>query len=299
MNPTVLPPEQAARLLRLATNASVATALLLIVAKLAAWALSGAVSVMASLVDSMMDALASIINLVAVRYSLMPADQYHQFGHGKAESLAALGQATFISGSAVFLVLHALERLAHPVPLERIDVGIAVIAFATVVTLGLLLLQRYVVKKTGSTAIRADSLHYTTDLLVNLSVIATLLLSTIGFGQLDAILGIAIAVFVSVSAWRIGRDAVYMLMDRQLPSGVQERMRSIAEAHTRVLGVHEMRTRQSGRDYFVQMHLEFDDHIPLIEAHGIGDVVEAEILREFPNADVLIHHDPVSADHPS
>lgn len=289
-------PERSARLLRLATNASVATAVLLVLAKVVAWGLSGAVSILASLVDSMMDALASIINLVAVRFALTPADEEHRFGHGKAESLAALGQATFIGGSAVFLVLHALERLANPVVLARVGIGIAVIVFATVVTLLLLALQRYVVNQTGSAVIRADSLHYTSDVLVNLSVIAALLLSGLGWMRVDAILGIGIAIFISYSAWQIGREAVDMLMDRELPPEVQDRLIEIARAHTEVHGVHEMRTRQSGRDYFIQMHLEFDDEMPLIQAHDIGDTVEAAIRKEFPNADVLIHHDPVGAD---
>ncbi|MDH3645276.1 MAG: cation diffusion facilitator family transporter [Gammaproteobacteria bacterium] len=287
---------QADRLLHLATNASVATAVLLIIVKLGAWGLSGAVSILASLVDSMMDALASIINLIAVRFALTPADDEHRFGHGKAESLAALGQATFIAGSAVFLVLHAIERLLHPAPLEHIGIGIAVISFATVVTVILLGIQRYVIRQTQSTAIRADSLHYTSDVLVNLSVIAALVLSGLGWTRIDAIMGIAIAGYVSYSAWQIGWDAVQMLMDRELPADVQGRLREIANQNSQVHGVHEMRTRQSGRDYFIQMHLEFDADMPLSEAHGIGDAVEASIRAEFPNADVLIHHDPVSAE---
>lgn len=287
--------EQTARLLRLATNASVATALVLIAAKLVAWGLSGAVSILASLIDSLMDALASIVNLFAVRYAMTPADAEHRFGHGKAESLAALGQATFIGGSAVFLVFHAIDRLLHPHPLSHIGVGVAVIVFATLATLLLLGVQRYVIRRTGSTAIRADALHYTTDLLVNLSILAALFLSSIGVGRVDALLGIAIAAYVSFSAWRIGADAVQMLMDRELPDEVHESIRAIVAMHPGIEGIHELRTRQSGRDYFIQMHLEFAAQMPLVEAHGIGDAVERAIRREYPQADVLIHHDPVGA----
>ncbi|MBT8137547.1 MAG: cation diffusion facilitator family transporter [Gammaproteobacteria bacterium] len=289
------PSARTARLLRLATNASVATALILIVVKLVAWLLSDAVSILASLVDSMMDAVTSVINLVAVRYSLTPADDEHRFGHGKAESLAALGQSAFIVGSAVFLVLHATERLIHPVPLQQVRLGIGVIVFATVITLMLLALQRYVIRETQSDAIRADSLHYTSDVLVNLSVIAALLFSTIGWQHADALFGIAVAGYICWGAWQIGSSAVNALMDRELPEEIQLRLRGIATSHPGVHGVHEMRTRRSGRDYFVQMHLEFDDAMPLVEAHAIGDSVEASIRNEFPNADVLIHHDPVSA----
>ncbi len=289
-----LSPERVNRLLRLATTASVATAVTLIVAKLVAWGVSGAVSILASLIDSMMDALASLVNLFAVRFAMVPADEEHRFGHGKAESLAALGQATFIAGSAVFLVLHAVDRLLHPQPLGHLGIGVAVIVFATVATLGLLVLQRYVIARTGSTVIRADALHYTTDVLVNLSILAALALSTLGWTRIDAILGILIAVYVSYSAWQIGHDAVHMLMDRELPAEVHERISRIVARHGEVLGVHEMRTRQSGRDYFIQMHLEFADDMRLSEAHAVGDAVEHDIKAEFPNADVLIHHDPVS-----
>lgn len=285
--------EQRSRLLRLATNLSVATALLLIVAKLGAWALSGAVSLLASLIDSVMDALASVVNLLAVRYAMVPADAEHRFGHGKAEALAALGQATFIAGSAAILVLHAVDRLLHPQPVEHIGTGVAVIVFAMVATLGLLAVQRHVIRRTGSTAIRADALHYMSDLLVNASVLIALALSAAGFLRGDAILGIGIAIYVGYGAWRVGHDAVHTLMDHELPASVHARIREIVALQPGVEGVHDLRTRQSGQDYFIQMHLEFAARMPLVEAHAIGDAVEEAIRAEYPQAEVLIHHDPV------
>ena len=161
-------PLDRAGLLKLASLASVLTASFLIVAKLAAWSVTGSVSLLASLVDSVMDSIASLINLFAIRYSLQPADEKHRFGHGKAEPLAGLAQAAFIAGSAVFLVFHAIDRLRFAQSLEQIGIGLWVMALAIVMTVGLLAIQRYVIKKTDSTAIRADSLHYTTDLLTNL-----------------------------------------------------------------------------------------------------------------------------------
>lgn len=293
--PTTLTREARNRLLRLATNLSVATAIALIVAKLIAWGFSGAVSILASLIDSLMDALAAIVNLVAVRFAMTPADAEHRFGHGKAESLAALGQATFIGGSAVILILHAVDRLLHPQPVAHVGIGIAVIVFATFATLALLGVQQYVIRRTGSTAIRADALHYTTDLLVNVSILVALFMTTLGFARVDAVLGIVIAFYVSYSAWRVGNDAVQMLMDRELPDEVHERIRAIVARQAGVGGVHELRTRQSGPDYFIQMHLEFAAQMPLVEAHAIGDAIEREIRREYPQADVLIHHDPIGA----
>ena len=146
-------PQRRARLLRLATYWSVATAAVLIVVKLVAWLETGAVSLLASLIDSLMDAAASLMNLLAVRYALRPADEEHRFGHGKAESLAALAQAAFIIGSAVLLTFEAINRLVNPQALENPGIGIWVMVFAIVATLLLLSIQRYVVRETGSVAI--------------------------------------------------------------------------------------------------------------------------------------------------
>lgn len=288
-----------ARLLRLATRASVVTASILIAAKLVAWLMTGSVSVLASLVDSLMDAAASLINLIAVQYALTPADEEHRFGHGKAESMAGLVQATFIAGSAAFLVLHATDRLLHPRPLEDVGVGLVVMVFAIVATLALLTLQRYVIRRTGSTAIRADSLHYRSDLLVNASIIVALLLDARGWGGLDPLFALAIALYILYSAWHIGHDAFQLLMDRELPVQIQEQVRGIALAQPQVLGIHELRTRQSGPTIFIQMHIELDARMSLREAHAIADRIETEIHSSLPGADVIIHQDPASPGDPA
>ena len=284
------------RLLRLATNASVATAAILIAGKLVAWAMTGSVSVLASLVDSMMDVAASLINLFAVRYALMPADHEHRFGHGKAESLAGLAQTTFIAGSAVFLILQAFDRLLHPRPLEDVGVGVGVMVFAILATLALLILQRHVIRVTGSTAIKADALHYTTDVLVNASIIIALLLSGYAWPGIDALFGLGIAGYILYSAWHIGHEAFQLLMDRELPDEQRQRIRHTALAHRQVRGVHDLRTRRSGHDIFIQMHLVLDDELSLFDAHEIGDEVEASIREIHPEADILIHKDPHSLD---
>ncbi len=282
------------RLLRLATHASVATATLLITGKLVAWVMTGSVSVLASLVDSMMDVAASLINLFAVRYALMPADSEHRFGHGKAESLAGLAQTTFIAGSAVFLILQAIDRLLHPRPLEDVGIGVGVMVFAILATLALLILQRHVIRVTGSTAIRADALHYKTDVLTNASIIIALLLSGYGWQGIDALFALGIAAYILYSAWRIGQEAFQLLMDRELPDDQRERIRRIVLANDRVRGVHDLRTRRSGHDIFIQMHLELDDELSLFVAHEIADEVEASIREIHPQADILIHKDPHS-----
>jgi ferrous-iron efflux pump FieF len=282
------------RLLRLATHASVATAVILITAKLVAWMMTGSVSVLASLVDSMMDVAASLINLFAVRYSLMPADHEHRFGHGKAESLAGLAQTTFISGSAVFLILQSVDRLLHPRPLEDVGIGVGVMVFAILATLSLLILQRHVIRVTGSTAIKADALHYTTDVLTNASIIIALLLSGFGWHGVDALFALGIAAYILYSAWHIGHEALQLLMDRELPDEQRQRIRQAARSHGEVRGIHDLRTRRSGHDIFIQMHLELDDELSLFDAHEIADQVEARIREIHPEADILIHTDPHS-----
>lgn len=288
------PPADPAKLLRRATHASVITAAVLIAAKFAAWVLTGSVSVLASLVDSLMDATASAVNLFAVRYSLLPADAEHRFGHGKAEFLAGLAQAVFIAASAVFLVLEAARRLRHPRALAQIDIGIAVMVFSIVVTVVLLAIQRRVIRATGSTAIRADALHYATDLATGVSVIVALALEqAFGWNGVDAWFAIAIAAYLGFSAWQIGRQSLQLLLDHELPDAQRRRIEALALAHPQVRGVHGLRTRQSGRTRIIQLHLELDAQRSLAAAHKTADEVEAAILQAFPGADVLIHEDPV------
>jgi len=285
-------PLDRAGLLKLASVASVITAVFLIVAKLAAWYVTGSVGLLASLVDSVMDSIASLINLFAIRYALQPADEEHRFGHGKAEPLAGLAQAAFIAGSAIFLILHSIDRLRLSQPLEQIGIGIGVMVLAIVLTLILLAIQRYVIQKTDSTAIRADSLHYATDLLTNVSILLALYLTTLGWTWADPVFAIAVAIYIFYSAFHIGHEAFQQLMDRELPAVILEKIQSTAMSHPEVTGTHEMRTRQAGHSRFVQLHLELDENMSLKQAHEIADEVEAEIKVFLPGAEVLIHQDP-------
>lgn len=289
-----------ARLLKLASVASVTTAVFLIIAKLAAWLMTGSVSLLASLVDSVMDSFASIINLFAIRYSLQPPDENHRFGHGKAEPLAGLAQAAFIAGSAVFLIFHAVDRLRYGQYLEQVGVGIGVMVLAIICTLVLLSIQRYVIARTGSTAIKADSLHYLTDLLTNISILLALYLAARGWTWADPVFAIGVAIYIFYSAFQIGYEAFQQLMDRELPEDLVTQIYDTAMAPPEVTGIHEMRTRQSGHTKFVQLHLELDEDMSLKQAHAIADEVEANIMAFLPGAEVIIHQDPTddSVAHP-
>ena len=284
---------EAARLMRLATTASVAVAMTLIAVKVVTWLMTDSISVLSSLVDSVMDAMASLVNLVAVRHALQPADREHRFGHGKAEPLAALGQAAFITGSAAFLGMEAMGRLFSPRPVENIGVGIAVMVFAIVVTVALVAFQRYVVRKTGSTAVGADALHYETDVLVNGSVIVSLALTSwFGWNAVDPLFGFAIALYLVRGAWKISRRSLDLLMDREFADEERVNIHGLVLAHPRVKGMHDLRTRRAGIQPFIQLHLELDGEMTLHEAHEISDEVEARIKEAYPNAEVIIHEDP-------
>lgn len=281
-----------ARLLRLATRASVAVACTLIVAKAIAWWLSGSVSMLAGLTDSALDGVTSLLNLLAVHYALRPADDDHRYGHGKAESLAGMAQALFIGGSAVLIALQAYERIKHPEPVGAPWISIAVIVFSLGLTLALLMLQHRVVKATGSNAVRADSLHYRSDMLLNGSILVALVLASIGLHQVDAWFGLGIAAYILWSAVQIARESFAVLMDEELPADVSQHMLELACGVPGVLGAHDLRTRISGNQWFVQLHLELPGELTLSVAHGISDQAANAIHAAYPRAEVLVHADP-------
>jgi ferrous-iron efflux pump FieF len=288
-----------ARLMQRATYASVAVAAILILAKAVAWSITESVSVLSSLLDSLLDAVASAVNLFAVHHALMPADREHRFGHGKAEPLAGLAQAAFITGSAVLLLLQVAQRLRAPPPIAGAEVGIAVMVLSIVLTAALVAYQRHVVRATGSVAISADRLHYVGDVLLNGSVILSLMLSGwFGFRYADPLFGAGIGLYILISALRIGRQSLDLLMDRELPDEQRAKIREIAQRHPEVRNVHDLRTRSSGVDIFVQFHIEMDPQMPLQRAHEVSDAVEREIKAAFPNAEVIIHQDPEGIEEP-
>ena len=279
--------------MRFATYASVSVAMILIVAKLIAWSSTGSVAMLSTLVDSLLDGLTSIITLFAVRHALRPADREHRFGHGKAEALAAIAQSAFVFGSAIIVLLHAGTRLFQPQPVTATNVGIAVIIGSVILTLALVGFQQYVVKQTNSLAIASDTLHYKGDLLINLAVLLTLVATqSIGFPYIDPLVGAGIALYLLFGAWRILHGALDMLMDRELPETERKRIRKIVYQHQDVRRMHDLRTRRSGSDVFIQFHLELDPEITLMAAHLISDEVELKIRQVFEDAEILIHQDP-------
>ena len=299
------------RLVSRAAIAATAMASALLLIKIFAWWYTGSVSILAALVDSLVDIAASLTNLLVVRYSLQPADEEHTFGHGKAESLAALAQSMFISGSALFLFLTGIQHLVRPEPLQAAGVGrntgrdmghlalgdehgMMVTLIALVSTLLLVTFQRWVVRKTQSQAVRADMLHYQSDVMMNGAILVALGLSWYGWHRADALFALGIGIYILYSALRMGYEAVQSLLDRALPDEERQEIIDIVTSWPGVSGAHDLRTRQSGPTRFIQIHLEMEDSLPLVQAHMVADQVEQAILRRFPGSDVIIHQDPCS-----
>lgn len=278
-----------ARIIRSATYAAVSVASILIVMKFFAWWVTHSVSLQASLIDSLLDAFASLLNMIAVFHALKPADKVHRYGYGKAESIAALGQALFVGGSSLWLLRTAYDRLINPYPIESTEVGLIIMAVAIVITFILVAYQTYVVKKTKSSAIAADMIHYQTDLLTNSAVIVSLLcVELFHVKQIDPIFGLLIGVYIFWSAWKIMLQALNVLMDRELDKEERVKILAIIKSHPEVIDVRDLRTRSSGLQQFFQLHLLMSPDLSLREADRIAEEVEAEVTQAYPKSQVII-----------
>lgn len=281
---------------------SVTVALVLVIAKLWALAQTGSLSIATTLADSALDLMMSLGGLAAIAYAAKPADDDHAFGHTSAEDLAALVQSLVILLSAGVIAWIAVTRLlAGDVTLPRQEAkGIAVAAFAIVVTLGLVLWQRHVARATGNRVVAADSLHYIGDLVPNVGAMVALFASArYGLGQIDSIVALGAAAYLAFGALRIGKAAMDALMDRRADPAMIEGIGRIARDFPGVRGFHDLKTRQAGSRVFVNLHVELDGDQSLEAAHAIGAALRRAIVAAYPRADVLIHKDPVGVErHP-
>jgi ferrous-iron efflux pump FieF len=278
---------------RRAALASVATALFLGTLKAYAAARTGSVAVLASLADSVLDLVASLVTLLGVHWAAQPADAEHRFGHGKAEALAALFQVGVIAISAFAILLRAIQRLVQQQTSTDAEYGIGVSLIAIVVTIALTRYQRAVIHKTGSVAIGADNIHYESDLFLNGAVIVALALDQyLGWRGADAVFGIGIALWLMWGAWRASVAAIDQLMDKEWSAEKRARFVEVASRHSELLGLHDLRTRTSGHQDFVQFHVWMDPKMTVAEAHEITERLEASLGQEFPGTDILIHIDP-------
>ena len=282
-----------AKLTARAAIASIAMAITLIVLKSYAAFETSSMAMLGSLADSGLDLVASLVVLLGVRIAAQPADYDHRFGHGKAEALAALVQVILISLSAIFIGFRAIQRLLSGAETAAAELGIGVSVVAMVLTVALISYQRHVVKRTGSLAIGTDRLHYSSDLLLNGSVIVALALDQFAhLSGADAMFGILIAAWLMWGAWRASSHALDQLMDKEWPDDLRERFLGAAKEYPELSGLHDFRTRSSGTHYFAQFHVWVPPHWTVQEAHDRLDRVEEELQQRFPNTEILIHVDP-------
>ena len=285
--------EQAGQLMKRAAIASLGVSLFLVAIKTFAYFTSHSVAMLASLADSALDLFTASLNMLAIRQALTPADAEHRFGHGKAEPLAGLAQGAFITASALFLVIQAVNRILAPEPIDNSIEALIVMCVAIACAILLILYERRVVAHTGSLAVEADQTHYLGDLATNVGVVVALVLSAyLGWTLADPVIAILVALVMLASAFGVARSSFNQLMDRELPDEERARIRRIAEGHDAVMNVHDLKTRAAGLSTFIQLHLALDPDMPLKDAHKVSDAVEQAILKAYPGAEVIIHQDP-------
>jgi ferrous-iron efflux pump FieF len=285
------------KLRRVASVVALAVALVLVGIKVWAWIATGSISLLTSAADGLVDVVASFVTFAGVRYAERPADRGHRYGHGKAEAVAALVQALLLAGAAVGLGIESVQRLFTPQPLSDMGFGIWVIIGSSVAASGLVAMQTYVVRRTGSTAIAADRAHYVTDVAVNIAVLVALVLERFfAWNRADAIGALAISGYMLWNARGMAAHALVQLLDRELDAGERERIQAAILRCEGVEAVHDIRTRNGGDRVFVEFHVEVDGAMSVEEGHGIGDRAEAAVREIFPVADVTAHLEPAGID---
>lgn len=285
------------RLKKIAVTASVSVSAGLALIKLAASLYTGSLAVLSSMVDSLSDIFSSLISFIAVKFSSQPASVEHWYGFGKAEALSALVQSAFIAGSGVFVVYEGVSRFISPRPVGDTGVGILVMAASTVITLGLIAFQKYVVKKTASLAVAADSAHYLVDIATNLSIMISLIVVRLfEIYWFDTLAALFVSFYLLINAYKIAREAIALLMDKELPEEVRQDIFNLVNNCGFCRGIHDLRTRDLGGVYMFEFHLELDGGLSLYQAHELTDIVENEVKALYPGSQVIIHQDPAGLD---
>ncbi|MBR1601098.1 MAG: cation diffusion facilitator family transporter [Alphaproteobacteria bacterium] len=278
---------------KLAVTASIGTAIILTLIKTYAALITGSLSVLSSLIDSLSDILASAITFIAIRYSDRPLTNQHRYGYGKAESVSALIQSAFIAGSAGFILYDGFYRLVNPKQIEETFFGIVIMSICWLITLSLIMLQKYIIKRVRSQAINADSGHYTVDLLSNGSVIISLfVVKYLHWTWFDVSTAILISAYLLYSAGIIAYEALEEITDKEIAEADRQKIIDAVSRIDGVLGCHDFRSRVSGSMFFIELHLEFDGNKTLYSTHEISDIAESKIISLFPQAQVIIHQDP-------
>jgi ferrous-iron efflux pump FieF len=278
-----------------AARLSIIVALFLIALKGTSGWLTGSLSVWASLLDSVLDLFASTLNFIAVRAASRPADEDHAYGHGKAESLTSLFQAIVIGASGIFIVWEAVHRIKerHETHFEAIGIVSMIVAIAA--SAWLVRILRRAARETESPALASDALHYVTDIYINAGVLVALLLTALtGSSVADPLISLAIALYIIKSAFGLAHESINVLMDRKLPLEIDNKVAEIVARYRDegVYGFHDLRTRRSGSEKFIDFHLEVDRKKQFEEAHELTVKILRAIETEIPRSKVHVHTDP-------
>ncbi len=271
---------------------SLAVGLTIIALQLYAYFQTNALVMLASMLESVGDAIAAATAFYALRVAHRAPDKNHRWGHGKAEPLVTLGQAAFVAGSGIYFLIQSFSRLLSPEPVESTPIGITIMVISSVLILALLIYQHRVVDRTHSMSIKADFLHYMNDMLVNIVVIISLLISGMGFDRFDGAASMLISFYILFSAWKLARGAAEQLMDKEMKDEDRHIISEIILAHHGVSGMHDLRTRQSGPDVFIDAHVEMPGDLTLHDAHHITEMLEDALRRRYPTAQIILHQEP-------
>lgn len=291
--PHGMSPAQTAALTRRVTLMSVATAGVLVSIKFAAWIASDSTALLASMADSGLDLVASLVTFFAVRYAAAPPDAEHRFGHGKAEAFASLVQAGLVFASAALIAREAVGDFLNPHPIRHGGWAVAVMMVSIVLTLILIRAQTIVLRQTSSVAVSGDRAHYASDLASNAAALIGIAISAwLGVNGLDAAAAMVVAALLLWGAVSVFREASSQLMDQELPDEQRAEIVRLATADGRLANVHQLRTRASGPYIHMQMHVDLDPEVTLEAAHQAIVAAEKRLLEAFPAADILIHADP-------
>jgi cation diffusion facilitator family transporter len=291
--------EPASGLRGIASRISLAVAVVLVVIKFGAWLTTGSVALLASAIDALVDTGSSFVTFFGIRYAEQPPDRDHRFGHGKGEAVAGFTQATFLAGAAVVLAFQSVQRFVFPQALgASLDTGVLIIVVSLFAAIGLVGMQTWVLKKTGSTAIAADRAHYVTDIALNSGVLLALGVTKFtGWERADPVFALAISGYILWNAYHIAQAVLAQLLDRELSNSDRRRIEEVILACPDVRAVHDLRTRHAGDRVFVEFHLEVDEDLTVKRGHAIGDLAEAAVVDLLPGTvEVIAHLEPFGID---
>lgn len=273
-------------------NYAIAAVFVILIIKLVGWTSTNSLSIFTSLIDSSLDIVMSVLNMLAIRYALKPSDEDHKFGHTAIEDIAGIIQSVFIVSSALFIVFEGINRFANPAEIQNNSTGVWIMVFSILITFSIIIVQKYAVKKTGSQIIEADSLHYISDFISGALIIVSLFFVGSSGYYLDIIVAFLISAYLLKGAWKIGFRSFNHLMGREADDDVIREIRSMIQLDSRIIGFHKLKTRYMGRKLIIQVDIDVSSSLSLVEAHSIADELQRTVTGRIPDSEIIVHVDP-------